>query len=127
LALRLPPAAIESTGLCQAIVNILTNAVQSIPGSGTIQLKTVYAKSEESIHIFCKDDGMGIPKESLSRIFEPFYTTKNKGLEKNSGLGLSIVHALVNAAKGTVQITSSLKHGTCVRIQLPIHKGSSKK
>jgi two-component system sensor histidine kinase AtoS len=74
-----------------------------------------------------KDQGIGIPKDQLEHIFEPFFTTKSRGLKKNSGLGLPIVHSLVTACQGEMQVSSSLRRGTTVRVFLPIYRMKRKK
>ena len=71
------------------------------------------------ITVDIEDSGVGIPQENLARIFEPFFTTKHFGVEKRSGLGLSIVYSLVQSAGGDIEIQSSLRKGTFVRVLLP--------
>ncbi len=122
LSPNLPPAAIGSLELNQVITNVLTNAIQSIPAGGVIQLKTSYLCEKQTIYIECKDDGVGISKENLSRVFEPFFTTKHRGLEKNSGLGLAIVYSIIKAFYGQLDVISNLRQGTSVKIHLPIYK-----
>ncbi len=123
LSSRLPPVAIGSLELSQAMNNILTNAIQSLPsGGGKIQIKTTYQKSIDSVRIDCHDDGIGIPKEVLDRVFEPFFTTKPRGLEKSSGLGLSIVYSIIKTHLGEVKIKSDFRKGTHVTILLPVYR-----
>ncbi|HLF17514.1 MAG TPA: ATP-binding protein [Candidatus Omnitrophota bacterium] len=122
LARGLPPVAVGAIELSQAVVNVLTNAIQSIPQSGQVTLKTYYAVKEKMAVIECIDNGVGIDKENLPKIFEPFYTTKHRGVQKSSGLGLSIVYAIVKSHKGDIQIKSNLREGTRVKLVLPVHK-----
>jgi len=109
------------------MVKILTNALQALPGGGTIQLKTSMNKKEQRISVDCHDDGVGIAKDHLGRVFEPFYTTKQRGLEKSSGLGLAIVYSVIKSFQGDVIITSNLRTGTHVRILLPVYSKRIKK
>jgi len=123
LSSRLPHGAIGSLDLEQALNNVLTNAIQSLPGgSGKIQIKTTYQKAADIVRIDCKDDGVGIPKDVLARVFEPFFTTKPRGLEKSSGLGLSIVYSIIKAYQGEILVKSNYRQGALVTILLPVHK-----
>ncbi len=116
----LPKAAIGSIELHQVIYNILLNAIQAMPAGGKIKIRTVLNKADGIVQLFIEDEGVGIPPEHLTKVFEPFFTTKERGVEKNTGLGLSIVHAIIAAAKGKIDIRSSLRRGTVVRIDLPV-------
>ena len=119
LARELPDAKISAIELSQVAVNILRNAIQSITHAGKIVIKTSYATKDKMVVLECIDNGVGISKEDLSRIFEPFYTTKSRGREGSSGLGLSIVYAIVKKHKGTIKVQSSLREGTRVAIRFP--------
>jgi len=125
---KLPHVAISSLDLNQALNNIITNAVQSLPdGGGKIQIKTIYQKAENKVRIDCQDDGVGIPQDVLTRVFDPFFTTKPRGLEKNSGLGLYIVHSIMKSNKGEVFVKSHYRSGTLVTIVLPVFKPKKKR
>ena len=127
LSSRLPQVAIGALDLSQAIDNILTNAVQSLPsGGGKIQIKTTYQKAIDFVRIDCRDDGVGIPKEVLDHVFEPFFTTKPRGLEKSSGLGLSIVYSIVKTHQGEIMIKSDFRKGTFVTILLPVYRAKKR-
>lgn len=104
----------------QAILNILTNAVQSIDGHGDIKIKTRTGSKANEVRIMISDTGSGISKENLSRIFDPFFTTKDPG--QGTGLGLSITYNIIEENKGTIEIDSELYKGTTVLITLPIIK-----
>jgi len=127
LNLKLPYVAISSLDLSQALNNIITNAVQSLPdGGGKIEIKTTYQKGENTVRIDCQDDGVGIPRDVLTRVFDPFFTTKPRGLEKNSGLGLYIVHSIMKSNQGEVFVKSNFRSGTLVTIVLPVFKPKKK-
>ena len=101
--------------------NILTNAYQSVSNrKGKIEIST-RDDAKGSIKISFKDNGMGIDKEDLQRIFEPFFTRKSKG----TGLGLTICNELVNLHGGKIDIESKKGKGTSVTVSLPI-KGETK-
>lgn len=104
----------------QIFHNVLTNAIQAMPAGGTIKVRSIFDTAMNFIIVEVVDDGVGITPEHLSKIFEPFFTTKDQGVEKSSGLGLSVVHAIVQAVGGSIDVQSSLRKGTQVRIFLPV-------
>ncbi len=100
----------------QAILNIITNALQSIEGKGDIKIRTKARNKQLQIQI--TDNGCGISEENLSKIFDPFFTTKDPG--KGTGLGLSITYNIIEEHNGNIKINSELYSGTTVTITLPI-------
>jgi len=118
---HLPRVAIGAFDLGQALNNVLSNAIQSLPsGGGKIRIKATCQKAR-SVRIDCQDDGIGIPPEVLGRVFEPFFTTKSHGLAKSSGLGLSVVYSIITSHQGEVMIKSDVHKGTLVTILLPVY------
>jgi two-component system NtrC family sensor kinase len=102
--------------LRQVFLNLLLNAIQAMPGGGTISVHAnIHAADKVCIDI--RDSGMGIPPEVLPRIFDPFFTTKESG--KGTGLGLSISLAIVRRFGGDIQVTSELGHGSTFHVCLP--------
>ena len=99
--------------LYQAFLNILINAIQSMQDGGTIDIKVEEERNHYRIEI--EDTGCGISEEHANKIFNPFFTTKEKG----SGLGLSIVRKIVEGHGGIVRIQSREGEGTKVEVQLP--------
>lgn len=104
--------------LNQVFMNLLVNAAQAIDEKGTINLRTW--SDEVSIFVEIRDTGCGIPAESLSRIFEPFYTTKEVG--KGTGLGMSISYEIIKEHGGEIQVDSVVGQGTTFTIHLPLSK-----
>jgi two-component system NtrC family sensor kinase len=99
----------------QALVALLVNAVEAMPGGGTLGLA---AESSGVRIVFTVDDsGVGIPKESLPHIFEPFYTSKND--TEGSGLGLAVVYGIIQRHGGTIEVQSEVEQGTRFRMVLP--------
>ena len=94
--------------------------VESIPISAEKGIINIEIKHDEkdSIKIIFSDDGIGIKKEDLSKVFEPFFTLKSKG----TGLGLSICSELINLHNGEINIESEIGSGTTVIIRLPVRK-----
>ena len=102
--------------LNQVFMNLLVNAAQAIEEHGDITIETEVVDSAVVIRI--SDNGRGIAKDHLSRIFDPFVTTKAVG--KGTGLGLSISHGIVHNHKGTIDVESEVGEGTTFTIRLPI-------
>ena len=101
--------------LGQVFVNLLVNAAQAIEERGEIMVKT-YQKRDE-VYVEVADTGKGIPKEKISRIFDPFYTTKPVG--EGTGLGLSISYDIVKKHGGDITVDSGEGRGTTFTVMLP--------
>jgi signal transduction histidine kinase len=102
----------------QVFMNLITNAAQAIgerPRGGTIHIAA--ARHGDEVEVTVADDGPGIPPEVIPRIFDPFFTTKDVG--EGSGLGLSIVHGIIERHGGRIQVQSRLGEGTTFRVTLP--------
>lgn len=126
LARKLPTAAIGEIELSQVLIKIVTNAIQSLTMAGRVDIKSSYIKAENCIRIDCTDNGIGIEKDDLSRVFDPFFSTKERGVEKNAGLGLAIVYSIIKSYQGSISIKSNPNDGTRVRLMLPVVKSSKK-
>ncbi|MDE1921407.1 MAG: HAMP domain-containing histidine kinase [Candidatus Omnitrophica bacterium] len=118
----LPKVTVGPIECHQIIHNVIINAVQAMPGGGTIKVKTSLDKAYGLVDIDVTDEGVGITPDHLPKVFEPFFTTKERGVEKSAGLGLSIIYSIINAAGGSIHIKSSLRKGTTVQISLPVYK-----
>jgi len=114
-----PPPVIpmDMDKLQQALLNFIKNAVESISGAGTVTL-TVSPEKKGWINIRIVDTGCGMTSEELERIFNPEYTTKEKGL----GLGLPLSHEIVRGHGGEIRVTSQKDTGTTFEILLPAEK-----
>ncbi len=109
----------EEMKLKQVMINILKNAIESMPEGGAV---TVQAQGRNGkIFIRFKDQGGGIPEEVLTRIGQPFFTTKEKG----TGLGLMISRSIIENHNGMLKIKSKVGKGTTVTITLPQEKKST--
>lgn len=102
--------------LRQALVNVITNAVQAMRGSGTLTLST--AQSDHTGAATIADSGPGISKQHLPKIFDPFFTTKGQG--EGSGLGLTVSRRIIRKFGGDVRIESLDGRGTTCTVTLPI-------
>jgi signal transduction histidine kinase len=100
----------------QVLMNLITNAAQAIgEGGGTIQI--AIRLLVEGVEINVVDDGPGMPPEVQARIFDPFFTTKDVG--EGSGLGLSIVHGIVERHGGRIDVETAVGRGTTFRLLFP--------
>jgi len=120
----------DSGQFAQVIVNLLLNATDAMPDGGKLSIKTkhftadeeycrtnLWAKAGDYIELIISDTGHGMDRETVSRIFEPFFTTR--GLATKSGLGLSVVHGIVQEHGGHIACESEVGQGTAFRIYLP--------
>jgi len=103
--------------LQQVFTNLTLNAIQAMPDGGRLTLRTSVVDSEISVDV--QDTGCGIPKENLSKLFTPFFTTKEKG--KGVGLGLAVVHGIIERHKGRVKVQSEVGKGTTFSVYLAVH------
>jgi len=110
--------------LNQLFLNLLHNAVQAIEGPGNIGIVIEGVPEENALSISIRDDGAGIRPEDLSRVFEPFYTTKQSG--EGTGLGLGICRRIVENHGGRITLRSEPGRGTEVTVILPIGGGPAK-
>jgi two-component system NtrC family sensor kinase len=102
----------------QVFMNLISNAAQAVgarDSGGTIRIAA--RKQADDVEITVADDGPGIPADVIPKIFDPFFTTKDVG--EGSGLGLSIVHGIVDRHGGRIMVESQVGQGTTFRIVLP--------
>jgi PAS domain S-box-containing protein len=111
---HLPLITCDENQLKQVFLNVLKNAIEAMPNGGVIELK-VTQDINHQIAILIRDEGVGIPKDRIPSLGEPFYTTKEKG----TGLGLMTCYKIIENHQGQLQIESEINKGTTVRIMLP--------
>lgn len=117
----LPDVQGNFANLGQVFINVIKNAIQSLPeGKGKIILKTSYDQEADRVIVTCVDSGKGIPAEHLKDIFKPFFTTKTVG--QGTGLGLYISHQIINRHGGSIQARSEVGQGTVITIELPCRR-----
>ena len=109
-----PEIQFDSDKLKQAFMNVVLNAMEAMPQSGTLKVSTI--ADEDKVGIKVVDTGIGIPEEDLARLFEPFFTKKTRG----TGLGLANVKRILEEHGGSVEIDSTLGEGTTVLMWLPL-------
>lgn len=122
LSEKIPLLPLISDQIQQIFVNILLNAVDAIAElEDKYKINRITIKSEineDYVIIIFSDTGKGISDENLSKVFEPFYTTKKEG--KGTGLGLWVSYGIVKSFQGDIKVTSTMKKGTTFTITLPI-------
>lgn len=111
----LPGIAADPGQMSQALVNLAVNALQAMPEGGKLTLQTQVC--DDGVCLIVEDTGEGMSKETLDQIFTPFFTTKDVG--QGTGLGLSVVHGIVTAHDGTIDVKSEEGCGTRFEIRLP--------
>jgi PAS domain S-box-containing protein len=103
--------------LKQCFLNIMTNAVQAMQSGGNLKIGTEHDESEKQIEITISDDGIGIPKEFLNKIFLPFFSLKKSS--DRHGLGLSFAYQIVKNHGGYINVKSEIGAGTTFTVVLP--------
>jgi len=105
--------------LQQALLNLLKNAVDATGGSGEVRIEARHIAEADAVEIVVRDNGIGIDPAILPRIFDPFFTTKDVG--KGMGLGLFVVHQIVEEHEGSITVASKSGSGTAFHVRLPAH------
>jgi signal transduction histidine kinase len=111
----LPAVGVDRVQIEQALLNLVTNAVDAMPEGGRLELAA--RPGDGGVLLVVKDTGVGIAPEDLSRVFDPLFTTKAPG--KGTGLGLPILREVVEAHGGTVRLESRPGEGTTADVRLP--------
>src|SRR3569623_1724213 len=117
--------------LVQVLMNLAVNARDAMPRGGALEIATRRGFIDEvcarrhpgvaigpAVELSVADTGCGIPLDALGHIFEPFFTTKEQG--KGTGMGLAVVHGILEQAGGFIEVESQVGYGTTVRVYLPI-------
>jgi signal transduction histidine kinase len=118
---ELPQIMADPNQLWQVFINIILNAVQAMPKGGDFSIVTstrwdeFASGNDHQIYIHFKDTGIGIDREDISKIFDPFFTKKDMG----TGLGLSIAYKIIEKHKGRIIVESEKGTGTTITIELP--------
>jgi signal transduction histidine kinase len=126
----LPEVTGDGDGLRQVVLNLLVNAIQAMPDGGQLEIRTELthrrkggldlAPPQHYVALSVQDEGTGISAENRARVFDPFFTTKAKG--EGTGLGLTVVHGIVKAHDGWIDIEAVEPRGTKVTVYLPYER-----
>ncbi len=117
-----PPVRGNALQLQAAFIQLIQNAVTAMEDGGVLTLETTLPE-EKLFRVRISDTGRGIRPEHLSRIFDPFFTTKSQ--RTDTGIGLSVVHKIIEDHGGTIRVESAVSRGTTFWITLPIDLGAS--
>jgi signal transduction histidine kinase len=124
----IPHCIVDRRRIHRCFSNLIANAIQAMPNGGNLTISTSLAEAafqtpqaggapmEPAVCVSIADTGQGISPDRLSRIFDPFYTTKEKGL----GLGMAITHRIVDDHKGSIDVQSQVGLGTAFIVHLPL-------
>jgi two-component system NtrC family sensor kinase len=125
LAEELPRVRGDADQLQQVFLNLINNAVMAMPQGGTLTITTRLTANRDRVQIAFADTGMGIKKEHLAKIYDPFFTTRKVG--EGTGLGLSVSYAIIHKFGGTIHCESKTREeagdqesGTTFTISLPL-------
>jgi signal transduction histidine kinase len=113
----LPPVRAERVRLGHALNSLLANALEAMPNGGRLEVAAKLPAETRMVRLTIRDNGVGISRDQLPRVFAPFFTSKRKGL----GLGLPLVKRIVTRFGGTVSITSEPGRGAQIVVELPVH------
>lgn len=119
---NLPLVNVDRYQMQQVFINVIVNAIQAMPQGGKLRIKVYTDHQSEPVAppmvtVQISDTGKGIPEEYLSRVFDPFFSTK---LLRGTGLGLTICQQIISAHKGEIEIKSQMDKGTDCIIKLPV-------
>ena len=118
LAADLPEIEGDQNQIQQCLMNLVFNALESMPKGGKLTVTTSFDKKTRRIRVAVKDTGCGIAPENLSAIFEPFFSTKTQ--DKGVGLGLSVVYGIIREHRGSVYVDSTVGVGSTFNLSLPV-------
>ena len=123
---------VDEDQIRQVVQNIIVNAREAMSSEGTLHVSCENVEItpqhklpptlEAYVRVVIQDEGVGIPEENLSKIFDPYFTTKDMGSQKGVGLGLAICYAIIKKHNGYILVDSTPGKGTTFQIYLPVHK-----
>ena len=112
----LPPVPLDASAMLQAMLNLLSNAIDATPRGGLVRLKAEYDFEQDAFLIDVEDSGSGIDAQVRERLFEPFVTSKG---QRGTGLGLVVSRRILEQHHGTLECLKSDTSGTVMRMTLP--------
>jgi two-component system sensor histidine kinase HydH len=118
---NLPDALLDPDRFTQCLLNLYLNSIQSMPSGGNLTVSSDY-DGDKLVKVTVRDTGVGINEEDINHIFDPYFTTKAKG----TGLGLAVLHKIVEAHDGKIIVHSALDKGTVFTISLPVAVANDK-
>ena len=113
-----PAVAADRDQMGQVLLNLIVNAIQAMSGGGTLSL-TLRCRNDHVL-LSVSDTGCGIPPDDVPKLFTPFFSTKEVG--EGTGLGLTVVHGIIEEHQGSITVDSEPGRGTTFHIHLPVHQ-----
>ena len=120
---ELPDTQGDSDKLQQVFVDIMVNALQAMPEGGALTVRTKMTESSKFMEIEITDTGCGVPQEHMSKLFDPFFSTKRTG--EGTGLGLSVALGIVEKHNGVIDVKSKIGEGSTFTIRLPAEQNEA--
>ena len=114
----LPAIKADLSQLQQVFTNLVVNALQAMPEDGKLSIETSW--DEHHVYLLVQDSGIGMTQETIKQIFLPFFTTKD--IKQGTGLGLSVVHGIVESHGGSIDVESRIGHGARFQIKFPLRR-----
>jgi PAS domain S-box-containing protein len=117
------PLSLDRHQIQQVITNLLLNSIDAMPDGGILKIETRFEKNNEKdmVRIMITDSGIGISEDKITKIFQPFFSTKEKG----TGMGLAICRRIIHDHNGKIQVESEVGKGSCFSILLPLFEKKS--
>jgi two-component system NtrC family sensor kinase len=103
----------------QVFINIFLNAAQAMQGEGSLRIRSWLDKKEGAVLFTVTDNGCGIPEAHLSKVFDPFFSTKEN---KGTGLGLSVSYGIIQEHGGAIEVQSTVGVGTTFTLKFPLQQ-----
>lgn len=116
LSREMPDILLDANQMEQVFINLLLNAIEATEEKGRITVQSYIDPDEKQGMVEISDTGCGIPEENISKVFEPFFSTKAKG----TGLGLAVSYGIVRNHQGDIKVSSQPGQGTCFTIEIPL-------
>lgn len=118
LAEELPLIYVDKDQIQQSLINLVMNGIEATEAGGAVKFSTRFNPKERMVEVIVSDTGHGIEPELKDKIFDPFFTTKENG----TGLGMAIIHGLVEQHEGSIQVESVPGQGSSFTIRLPLER-----
>jgi two-component system, NtrC family, sensor kinase len=116
LSLELPKCFVDPNQIEQVFLNLFLNAAEAVQENGRVAVRSYFDAEQACVCCEIEDTGGGIPEENLSKIYEPFYSTKHRG----TGLGLSVTYGIIQNHRGNLKVFSKVGEGTRFVVEIPV-------